>query len=181
MSDGANARGEALSPPTVTPRRSLAKALSWRVVGSLDTLLLSWLVITFLGPLLGRASESGSDNLRVAGYIALSEVATKLVLFFVHERVWARVRWGEEMTDGGRRESHARTGVKTATWRTTASLDTFLLALLFTRNIGTAFSIGTLEVFTKLFLYYLHERVWLRISFGLDHGDASPRPEPSNA
>ena len=154
--------------PTIKPSRSIAKAVSWRVVGTLDTLLLSWAVITYLGPVLGRAAESGSDNLKTAGYIALTEIGTKIGFFFLHERAWARATWGVRMEVGGRVESHGRTATKTATWRTIASVDTVLLALIFTGNIGTAVSIGGIEIFTKLLLYFLHERVWVRIQFGIE-------------
>ena len=154
--------------PTVKASRSIAKAVSWRVVGTLDTLLLSWAVITYIGPLLGRAAESGSENLKTAGYIALTEIGTKITLFFLHERAWARTKWGVGTEDGDRVVSHARTATKTATWRTLASADTVLLALIFTGNIGTAVSIGGIEIFTKLLLYFLHERAWVRIKFGIE-------------
>ena len=154
--------------PTIKPSRSIAKAVSWRVVGTVDTLLLSWAVITYLGPILGRTAESGGDNVKTAGYIALTEVGTKLVLFFSHERAWARAKWGVRIEEGNRVESHARTATKTATWRSIASTDTVVLALIFTGNIGTAISIGGIEIFTKLFLYFLHERAWVRIRFGIE-------------
>lgn len=59
--------------------RSLAKATSWRVLGSIDTFLLSWLF-------------TGSPQ--AAGAIATTEVLTKMVLYYFHERTWALVRWG---------------------------------------------------------------------------------------
>jgi uncharacterized membrane protein len=74
-----------------------------------------------------------------------------------------------QVKDGSRVETRSRTATKTATWRTIASLDTFMLALLFTGNVGTAVSIGGIEIFTKLFLYFLHERIWVRIRFGIEH------------
>ena len=159
---------EPVYSPTIKPSRSIAKAVSWRVVGTMDTLLLSWAVITYLGPILGRTAESGTDNLKTAGYIALTEIGTKIVLFFLHERAWTRATWGVRMEDGDRVESHFRTATKTATWRTIASVDTVVLALIFTGNIGTAVSIGGIEIFTKLLLYFLHERVWVRVRFGIE-------------
>ena len=59
--------------------RSLAKAISWRVLGSIDTFLLSWL---FTG------------SLKAAGAIATTEVLTKMVLYYLHERAWSSIRWG---------------------------------------------------------------------------------------
>lgn len=153
--------------PDVSPKRSIAKAISWRVIGTLDTLLLSFVILTFLGPLLGMDEGSHADNAKTATYIAVTEVVTKFILYYVHERGWERLSWGVSRdADGKRKESARRSGVKTATWRVAASLDTMLLALVFTGNIGTAISIGGLEVITKLVLYYFHERGWSKISWG---------------
>lgn len=153
--------------PDVSPKRSIAKAISWRVVGTLDTLLLSFVILTFLAPFLGMEDASHSDNAKTATFIAVTEVITKMILYYVHEQIWGRIKWDVGVDDQGRRlEGVKRSGVKTGTWRVTASLDTMLLALLFTGNIGTAISIGGLEVITKLFLYYFHERAWARISWG---------------
>ena len=157
------------NPPEVKAWRSVAKAVSWRVVGTIDTLILSWLIITYLGPLFGlNEGVSHADNLETATYIAVTEVLTKMVLYFLHERGWAMVKWDVGVDDEGhRREGINRSGVKTGTWRMIASLDTFLLAFFFTGNIGTALSIGGLEIVTKLVLYFFHERAWSRVKFGL--------------
>lgn len=157
------------NPPDIKPWRSLAKAVSWRVVGTLDTLLLSFIIITYLGPYLGlNDGASHGDNLETAGYIAITEVITKMVLYFLHERGWARFSWDVGIDeDGNRREGVRRSGIKTATWRVIASLDTFVLALVFTGNIGAAISIGGFEIITKLVLYFFHERAWSRVKFGL--------------
>lgn len=153
--------------PEVSAKRSFAKAISWRVVGTLDTLLLSFLILTFLAPMLGFDGGSHADNAKTATYIALTEVATKMVLYYVHERLWARSKWDVGVDEhGARRDGAKRSGMKTATWRVTASLDTMLLALIFTGNLGTAISIGGFEVITKLILYYFHERAWARIRWG---------------
>ncbi len=157
------------NPPEVKAWRSVAKAVSWRVVGTIDTLILSWLIITYLGPPFGlNESASHADNLETASYIAITEVVTKMVLYFLHERGWAMVKWDVGVDEEGhRREGLKRSGVKTGTWRVIASLDTFLLAFFFTGNVGTALSIGGLEIITKLVLYFFHERAWSRVKFGL--------------
>jgi len=90
-----------------------------------------------------------------------------MALYFLHERGWARVNWGVSTENSKRTESGWRSTGKTATWRITASLDTTLLAWIFTGNIGTAVSIGGLEVITKLILYFFHERMWSRIQYGI--------------
>ncbi len=155
----------------VTRRRSLAKAISWRVVGSLDTLLLSYLLIAYLGPVFGL-EHSKKEALGTAGLIATAEVVTKMVLYYLHERFWEWNRWGTFLTGDKRRESYSRSTSKTATWRVLASLDTMLLAWLFTGNIATAASIGGLEVVTKLILYFFHERIWSHVDYGIAPGAA---------
>ncbi len=154
------------NPPEVKVWRSIAKAVSWRTVGTIDTLILSYLLITYLGPIVGLQASEG-DALKAASYIAITEVATKMILYFVHERIWAKLKWGVTVIGGTRSESYARTSTKTTTWRVIASADTMLLGWIYTGNIATAISIGSLEVVTKLILYFFHERAWSKLSFGL--------------
>lgn len=166
----------AMNPPCIQARRSIAKAISWRLIGTIDTLILSYVVITFLGPLFGLERSRG-EALQAVSYIAITEVATKMVLYFLHERFWVWFSWGTSVVNGVLRETYARSTSKTATWRTLASLDTILLAWIFTGSIATAMSIGGLEVTTKLILYFFHERIWSRIGFGIVHQPAVPSPD----
>lgn len=158
-------------PPEIKVWRSIAKAASWRVLGTIDTLILSYVLITFLGPLLGLKPSAG-QALETASYIAITEVVTKSIFYFLHERGWAAVRWGTSVEAGARIERYGRTTTKTATWRIIASLDTMILGWFYTGNIAMAISIGGLEVFTKLILYFFHERIWARLSFGIEHRSA---------
>ena len=59
-----------------------------------------------------------------------------------------------------------RSFTKAISWRVTGTIDTILVSFLVTRHIKLAISIGCVELFTKVGLYYLHERVWNKISFG---------------
>ncbi len=161
------------NPPRIQAKRSIAKAFSWRFVGTIDTLILSYVLITYLGPLFGL-EKSGGEALQTASYIAITEIVTKSVFYFLHERFWVWLRWGTSVVDGKRKETYARSTTKTATWRTLASLDTMALAWFFTGNIATALSIGGLEVFTKLILYFFHERIWSNISYGIVHEPDAP-------
>lgn len=125
--------------------RSAVKALSWRFVGSMDTFVLSFLV---------------TGNLVWAGSIASAETITKVILYYLHERVWRRTRWGLD------RGGHARSVVKGVTWRAIGTADTFLLSWLITGHVGSAASIASLETVTKVALYYVHERLWRVIPWG---------------
>jgi uncharacterized membrane protein len=64
------------------------------------------------------------------------------------------------------REKYYRSLVKAVSWRATGTLDTVVVSYFVTGKIGLALSIGFVELFTKIALYYVHERVWDRISFG---------------
>ena len=160
----------------VSAWRSAAKAVSWRAIGTLDTLVLSYLLITFLGPFFGFQLPA-DEALKTASYIAITEVVTKMVLYFVHERAWGHIGWGLVARGERRRETNRRSGVKTATWRTIASLDTFALAWFFTDSVATAVSIGGIEIITKLVLYFFHERAWAKVGWGILQPPASRQAE----
>jgi uncharacterized membrane protein len=61
------------------PIRSIVKSLSWRTIGTLDTILISWLI---------------TGELALAFSIGSIELVTKMVLYFFHERVWNTIKWG---------------------------------------------------------------------------------------
>lgn len=61
--------------------RSLAKAISWRITGTVDTFVISFFI---------------TGELALAGGIALTEVVTKVFLYWIHERVWNKIKWGKE-------------------------------------------------------------------------------------
>jgi uncharacterized membrane protein len=63
-------------------------------------------------------------------------------------------------------EQHRRSVIKAISWRITGTVDTMVVSLLITRSGRVAISIGVFEIFTKMCLYYLHERVWNRLRFG---------------
>ena len=60
--------------------RSLIKTITWRILASIDTFLIAWLV---------------SGSISVGGWIATIEVITKIILYYFHERAWNRVKWGQ--------------------------------------------------------------------------------------
>lgn len=70
-------------------------------------------------------------------------------------------------------EKHYRSVVKAISWRATGTLDTILISWLITGHLKWAFSIGFVELFTKVGLYYMHERVWDRLDFGRVKPDTS--------
>jgi sulfate adenylyltransferase large subunit len=65
--------------------RSILKAASWRMTGSLDTFILA-------------AFITGSP--KAAGAVALTEILTKTALYYFHERIWVLIPWGKRLRKG---------------------------------------------------------------------------------
>ena len=130
-------------------KRHLAKTVTWRLVGTADTILLAWII-------------SGSP---MTGFkIGIAEVITKMILYYLHERLWFGVKMGLKSNGNQSKRRHL---TKTVSWRIVGTLDTMILAWIVTGDALTGFKIGIAEVITKMVLYYFHERVWYKIDFGI--------------
>ena len=134
-------------------KRHIAKSITWRIIGTLDTLLLSWLI---------------SGDLSVGLQIGGLELVTKMLLYYFHERLWFKTKIAS---------SNRRHILKTFSWRAIGTLDTMLLGWLVTGNPFTGLKIGAAEVITKMFLYFAHEKLWYKINFGLDNRTKRKRLE----
>ncbi len=75
--------------------RSLVKAISWRTLGSIDTFVLGMIF---------------TADVKTAGSIAGTEVVTKILLYYFHERLWALVPWGHAKLPDGPTLTSAPTG-----------------------------------------------------------------------
>jgi uncharacterized membrane protein len=65
--------------------------------------------------------------------------------------------------------SYKRHIAKTISWRVVGTLDTILISGLVTGSWGAGLTIGGIEIFTKMVLYFFHERVWYKFSkFGIN-------------
>ncbi len=63
-------------------------------------------------------------------------------------------------------EKPYRSVVKTISWRALGTLDTIVISYLITGSLAMAASIGSIELVTKMLLFYFHERAWNKINFG---------------
>jgi uncharacterized membrane protein len=63
-------------------------------------------------------------------------------------------------------EKRSRSIAKTISWRTVGTIDTIIISWIIVGNVNFALTIGGVELFTKMALYFLHERAWNRSSFG---------------
>lgn len=133
---------------TKTYKRHIAKSITWRFVGTIDTILLSWII---------------SGNPLTGLKIGLSEVVTKTILYYLHERVWFNIRAGIAK-NGNSKKRHI---AKTITWRFIGTMDTMVLAWVISGNPMVGLQVGFAEVITKMILYYFHERAWYKLDYGL--------------
>ena len=63
------------------------------------------------------------------------------------------------------KENKSRSIGKSISWRVLASCDTILISYLITGSIAIAATIGSIEVMTKMVLYYFHESAWNKFTF----------------
>ncbi|GAB4320708.1 MAG: hypothetical protein Kow00127_12940 [Bacteroidales bacterium] len=72
-----------------TPGRSLAKAVSWRIVASLTTFLLTFVIFK------NRLSAAYQEILETSIIVMVFDVIFKIVIYYFHERLWTNIRWGK--------------------------------------------------------------------------------------
>ena len=61
-------------------KRSLLKTLTWRITASLDTFVIAWII---------------TGDWKIGGSIAGIEVITKMIIYYLHERIWNKIKWGK--------------------------------------------------------------------------------------
>jgi uncharacterized membrane protein len=64
--------------------------------------------------------------------------------------------------------SHKRHILKAITWRVFGTIITIITAWVVSGDPFIGLSIGVLETVSKLILYYIHERIWYKIPFGIE-------------
>jgi len=129
----------------ILSKRHIAKTISWRLVGTIDTLLLSWII---------------TGDLFTGVKISALEIISKMIFYYLHEMYWF---------NSSVESSKKRHILKTFSWRFVGTLDTILIGWLISGNAFIGLKIGVAEVITKLILYYLHEKVWYTSNFGLEN------------
>ena len=124
-------------------KRHIAKTISWRVIGTLDTFLFAWLI-------------SGDSEKGVS--ISFYTIITKMIWYYLHERIWFKSKI---------KNHNIRHIYKTFTWRLVGTIDTIMISWIILGDISVGLQIGGAEIATKMVLYYFHEKIWYKINFGL--------------
>ena len=134
-----------------TIRRHIAKTISWRILGTADTMVLSWLI---------------TGSIEAGLQIGVADVTTKMLLYYLHERAWFK----SSISNSTKRHLY-----KTATWRLIGTFDTILLSFVIWGDGVQSFQIGGAETVSKTVLYFIHEKMWYRITFGIEKLRASKK------
>ena len=82
------------------------------------------------------------------------------------EQAPVKVTAAERRTRTEAHEAHWRSVAKAISWRAVGTVDTMIISFIITGKAKIAISIGCVELFTKVLLFYLHERAWHRIPYG---------------
>ena len=67
------------SKPNISRKRHVLKTITWRIIGTIDTMLIAWII-------------SGDPMIGIS--IGGVELFTKMILYYIHERIWSSVTWG---------------------------------------------------------------------------------------
>ena len=130
--------------------RSILKGISWRIIATVDTIFIV-LLITCL---------KGDCSLEDAVKIGFLEFFIKLVVYYIHERVWQTNVVNSIVTK-------RHTLFKTISWRLIATSMTFIISgVILNAFDEIALYIALTELFTKFALYYFHEKLWLKLPLG---------------
>ncbi|MEN8188006.1 MAG: DUF2061 domain-containing protein [Bacteroidota bacterium] len=137
-----------------TKRRSAAKAVTWRVLATIDTAIISFLL---------------TGSVKIAVSIGVFENIAKIVIYFFHERGWNLVKWGKRPcgTDEDKtKDTEKRSILKAATWSIVGAITTISIAYILTVPLKTSILIGVIEIFTRFLFYFIHERFWNKVKWG---------------
>ena len=62
------------------PRRSVVKTISWRITGSSATFAIAYIM---------------TGSFAIAGVIGITQMISNTILYYLHERIWNRIKWGQ--------------------------------------------------------------------------------------
>jgi len=72
-----------------SPTRSILKAFSWRFIASGATFIISFVIFR------QYTTKTYSEIFETASIITIVDIVAKLILYYLHERLWTNVSWGK--------------------------------------------------------------------------------------
>ena len=124
-------------------KRHFFKTITWRLIATSDTVLIAFFL---------------TGNFTQGLKIGFVEIFTKMIIYFIHERLWFKSNFVNP---------NIRHILKTFSWRIVGTIDTVIIAWIILGNYLIGFQVGLIELFTKIFFYYIHEKIWYRVDYGV--------------
>lgn len=72
-----------------SPTRSILKAISWRFIASGTTFLVTFIIFR------NTTDQTLDEVLKTASYVTMVEFSAKIIIYYLHERMWTNIRWGK--------------------------------------------------------------------------------------
>ncbi|CAB1118381.1 unnamed protein product [Ectocarpus sp. CCAP 1310/34] len=130
--------------------RSFVKALVWRLTAGVVTLVSG---LVFSGSLATAMSIVGSDFVTKSGFM------------FAGERLWNKVKWGQDKSG----DSTKRSLAKAVLWRVFAASNTLICGVFLAKDLSVASKIAGTDTLFKTALFFLNERAWTKIDWGKEY------------
>ena len=135
-----------------TQQRSIAKTLTIRVLFYLSHLVNGFIV-----------SGSWLIGAQILGIAAV----VNMFLHWANERAWNWVQWNRRPGDSAMfQDGQPRTISKSITWRALITINNFVIPYITTGSWQAAVAFLTIATIMNIVIYYTHERVWNRFSWG---------------
>jgi len=132
--------------------RTLAKTLSWRIILTVSHFVNGFIV---------------TGSLASAAAIAGVSAVINSVLYWAHERVWNWAQWNRKPKDGLMfLDGQPRTISKIISWRILITGSNFVVPWILTGSLGQAAAFMSIAIVVNIAIFYFHERVWNRVSWG---------------
>lgn len=134
-----------------THKRSIAKAVSWRIVGTASLAL----VVYFF-----------TDKPFLSLGISVIDIISNLILYYFHERIWDRIDWGRSFLESFFHATKKRILAKTLTWRLIATLYLLIVIFALTKKLLFSANVVLIDASLNIIEYYGHEWIWDQIKWG---------------
>jgi uncharacterized membrane protein len=94
------------------------------------------------------------------------------VLFWLHERTWNRAQWNRKPQEDLKFvEGQPRTVSKILTWRVLITASNFVIPFIITGSFGSAALFAGIATLVNMFIFWAHERIWNRVTWGKDSNE----------
>jgi uncharacterized membrane protein len=132
--------------------RSIGKVISWRILLTTSHIINGFIV-----------SGSWSTGIQ----IALLATVINSFIFWAHERSWNFIQWNRTPTNNILFfDGQPRTIGKSITWRILITISNFVIPFIMTGSWGSAAVFLGIATLVNIMIFYTHERVWNRLSWG---------------